>query len=170
MGNLWLDLHYGVRTLLKSPGFTLVALVALALGIGANTAIFSTVNAVLLRPLPFPDSERLVVFEGVNPAQGITLSNLSVPDFADWQSQTQAFEQLAGFVTGGSILTSGDEPERVRGTGVTADFFPMLRTNAHKGRTLQPDDAQKGRESVVVLSYGLWQRRFGADANVVGGE
>src|SRR5437763_12598149 len=111
MSNLWLDLRYGLRTLLKSPGFTVIALAALALGIGANTAIFSTVNAVLLRPLAYPDSERLVLLEGINPAKGITQSNMSVPDFADWQSQTHAFEQMAGFVTGGVLLTSGDEPE-----------------------------------------------------------
>src|ERR1041384_5121424 len=168
MGNLWLDLRYGLRTLLKSPGFTLIALAALALGIGANTAIFSTVNAVLLRPLAYPESERLVVLEGVNPSKGITDSNMSVPDFADWQSQTKAFEQIAGFVTGGALLTSGDEPERLRIASVTDGFFPLIRVGALKGRTLQTEDAQEGHEPTVVLSYGLWQRRFGGDQNVVG--
>ncbi len=168
MSTLWQDARYGLRMLWKSPGFTLVAVLALALGIGANTAIFSVVNAVLLRPLAYPESERLVWLEGVNPAQGITDSNMSVPDFADWQDQRQVFEQLAGFVTGGSLLTSGDETERVRGTSVTANFFPMLRTNAVKGRALQAEDAQKGRDDVAVLSYGLWQRRFGADPRIVG--
>jgi len=93
---------------------------------------------------------------------------MSVPDFADWKNQNQVFERMAGFVAGGSLLVSGDETERVRGTGVSADFFPLFRTNAMKGRTLGPDDSQKGREPVVVLSHGLWQRRFGADQNVVG--
>jgi putative ABC transport system permease protein len=168
MGTLWQDVRYALRVFLKSPGFTLVALPALALGIGANTAIFSVVNAVLLRALPYPESERLVQLQGVNPQAGITQSNMSVPDFADWQAQAQAFEQLAGFVTGGSLLVVGDEPERVRGTGVTEEFFPMLRTAALKGRALQRDDSAKGRDPVVVLSYGLWRRRFGADPNVVG--
>ena len=130
--------------------------------------MFSAVNAVLLRPLPYPESELIVFFDGVNPGKGITQSNMSVPDFADWQQQNQIFEQMAGFVSGGSLLVSNDETERVRGTSVTSDFFPLFRTNAVKGRTLQPDDSQKGREPIVVLSQGLWQRRFGADENVVG--
>ena len=88
---------------MKRPGFTAVAILTLALGIGANSAMFSAVNAVLLRPLSFPESERIVLVEGVNPQQGITDSNMSVPDFADWQSQNQVFEQMAGFVTGGSL-------------------------------------------------------------------
>jgi len=162
------DIRYGIRNLLKRPGFTLVVIVTLALGIGANSAMFSAVNAVLLRPLPYPDSEQIVLFEGVNPGKGITDSNMSVPDLADWQQQNKAFEQMAGFVTGGSLLVSNDETERVRGTDVTADFFPLFRTRAIKGRTLQPDDSQKGREAVVVLSHALWQRLFGGDENVVG--
>lgn len=168
METLIKDVRYGVRSLLKRPGFTAVALLTLALGIGANSAMFSAVNAVLLRPLPFPESEQIVSFDGINPAKGITESNMSVPDFADWKNQNQVFERMAGFVAGGSLLVSGDETERVRGTGVSADFFPLFRTNAMKGRTLGPDDSQKGREPVVVLSHGLWQRRFGADQNVVG--
>jgi putative ABC transport system permease protein len=168
METLLKDISYGVRSLLKHPGFTAIAVITLALGIGANSAMFSTVNAVLLRPLSYPEPERIVLLEGVNPAQGITDSNLSIPDFADWQSQNQVFEQLAGFVTGGSLLTSGDETERVPAASVTSDFFPLFRTNAIKGRTLTADDNQKGRDSVVVLSYGLWQRRFGGDQNVIG--
>src|SRR5438270_12857638 len=115
METVWQDLRYGMRTLLKSPGFTLVAVLTLALGIGANTAIFSAVNAVLLRPLAFPQSEQLVWLQGVNPAKGITQSNMSVPDLADWQAQNQTFAQLAGFVTGGALLITNDEPERIRG-------------------------------------------------------
>ena len=168
MQTLLKDIQYGVRSLLKRPGFTAVAVITLALGIGANSAMFSAVNAVLLRSLPYPESERIVVVEGVNPQLGITLSNLSVPDFADWQNQNQVFEQMAAFSSGGSLLANNEETERVRGTGVTADFFPLFKTNALLGRALQPDDSEKGRDPVVVLSYGLWQRRFGADANVVG--
>ena len=170
MENLLQDIRYGIRSLFKRPGFTAVALITLALGIGANSAMFSAVNAVLLRPLSFPESERIVWVDGVNTQQGITDSNLSVPDFADWQNQNQVFEQMAGFVTGGSLLVNNEETERVRGTSVTGDFFALFKTNALLGRALQPDDAQKGHDSVLVLSYGLWQRRFGSDPNVVGGK
>ena len=168
MENLLQDIRYGIRGLFKRPGFTAVAVITLALGIGANSAMFSAVNAVLLRPLSFPESERIVLVVGVNPQQGITDSNLSVPDFADWQNQNQVFEQMAGFVTGGSLLVNNEETERVRGTSATADFFPLFKTKAMLGRALQPDDAQKGHDDVVVLSYGLWQRRFGSDPGVVG--
>ena len=168
METLMKDVRYGVRSLLSRPAFTAIALFTLALGIGANSAMFTAVNAVLLRPLPFPQSEQLVFFEGVNASKGINQSNMSVPDFADWQSQNQAFERMAAFVSGGMILTSGDETERVRATGVSGEFFPIFRTNAFKGRTVGPDDAQNGRENVVVLSHGLWQRRFGSDPNVIG--
>ena len=168
METLFKDIRYGIRSLLKRPGFTAIALITLALGIGANSAMFSVVNAVLLRPLSYPDSERVVVLEGINPPRGITQSNMSVPDLVDWQKQNQVFEQLAGFISGGVFLSSGDETERVRASSVTADFFPLFRTNAISGRTLQADDAQTGREPVAVLSHGLWQRRFGADRNLVG--
>jgi len=168
METLLNDIRYGFRSLLKRPGFAAIAVVTLALGIGANSAMFSTVNAVLLKPLSYPEADRIVVLEGINPTAGITQSNLSIPDFADWQSQNQVFEQLAGFVSGGSLLTNGDETERVRGTGVTTDFFPLFRTTALAGRTLQADDSEKGRDPVMVLSYGLWQRRFGGSQNVIG--
>jgi putative ABC transport system permease protein len=166
--DLWQDLRYGARTLRKSSGFTFVAVVTLALGIGANTAIFSVVDAVLLRSLPFPDSERIVSLEGVNTSKGITDSNMSAPDFADWQAQSRSFEQIACFATGGSLLVSGEEAERVRGTSATPDFFPLFRTGPLRGRALQPEDARKDAPSVAVLSYGLWQRRYGADPNIVG--
>ncbi|HEY3026117.1 MAG TPA: ABC transporter permease [Pyrinomonadaceae bacterium] len=162
------DLRYAVRMLTKKPAFSIIAVITLALGIGANSAIFSVVNAVLLRPLAFPAAEQIAVLEGVNPSKGITQSNMSVPDFADWQKQNQVFEQIAGFITGNVFLSGGEETERVRASSATADFFPLFRTNAFLGRTLQADDAQPGREPVVVMSYELWQRRFGADRNIVG--
>jgi putative ABC transport system permease protein len=168
MESFFKDIRYGARSLLQRPGFTAIAVITLALGIGANSAIFNVVNAVLLRPLPFPESEQLAMLEGINPTAGITQSNMSVPDFADWQTQNQVFEKLAGFVAGGTLLASGDETERVRATAVTTDFFPLFRTDANKGRTLAADDSQKGNEPVAVLSYGLWQRRFGAAENVIG--
>jgi putative ABC transport system permease protein len=162
------DVRYGLRVLAKNRGFTAVAVVTLALGIGANSAIFSVVNAVLLRPLPFPDSERIVSFAGVNPSKGVTDSNMSVPDFADWRAQGQAFEQVAGFVAGGALLVAGEEAERVRGTSVTGDFFPLLRTGAALGRALHPDDAKKDAPPVAVLSHALWQRKYGGDPAIAG--
>jgi len=162
------DISYGIRNLIKRPGFFAVAVITLALGIGANSAIFNTVNAVLLRPLSFPDSESIVLFEGIKPTQGITDGNMSVPDVVDWQSQNQSFEQIAGFVSGGALLTSNEETERVLAAGVTGDFFALMRTNAALGRNLQAEDARKGHDDVAVLSYGLWQRRFGGDPKVIG--
>lgn len=168
METLLKDVSYGIRNLIKRPGFFAIAVVTLALGIGANSAIFNTVNAVLLRPLSFPESENIVLLQGINPAKGITQSNMSVPDILDWQTQNQSFEQIAGFLSGGVLLTSNEETERVLAAGVTGDFFALMRTNAALGRTLQPDDARKGHDNVAVLSYGLWQKRFGGDANVIG--
>lgn len=168
MESLLKDVRYGLRSLMKHPGFTAIAVITLALGIGANSAMFSTVNAVLLRPLAYPEADRIVVLEGINPAAGITQSNMSIPDFADWHDQNQVFEQLAGFVSGGSLLTSGDETERVRGTGVTADFFPLFRTAPMSGRTLQAADMEHDGAPVVVLSFALWQRRFGGDPKIIG--
>jgi putative ABC transport system permease protein len=170
MGTLFKDIQYGTRTLLKRPGFTAVAILTLALGIGANSAMFSAVNAVLLRPLPFPQSEQIVVLDGVQAKQGIKRSNMSVPDFADWQSQNQVFENMAGFATGGALLINNDETERVRRASVSVEFFPLLRTNAFLGRVLQPEDSKKDGLQTAVLSHGLWQRRFGADPNVVGSQ
>jgi putative ABC transport system permease protein len=168
METFFKDLRYGIRSLLKQPAFTLVAVSTLALAIGGNSAMFTVVNAVLLRPLQYPEASRIVVLEGINPPRGITQSNMSIPDFADWQNQNQVFEQMAGFIAGGVLLNNGDETERVHGTAVTADFFTLFRTPSLRGRTLQPDDAQAGRDPVAVLSFGLWQRRFGANASVVG--
>jgi putative ABC transport system permease protein len=171
MGNIWQDVRYGLRMLWKNPGFTFVAAFTLALGIGANTAIFSVVNAVVLRPLPFPDAERLVWFDGVNPARGITESSLSLPDYLDWQSQADTFQSMTAFVQGGAILSGEDaEPERVPRGVVTASFFPTVGVNPALGRALLPEDELPGSEPVAVLSHELWQRRFGANPNVAGGK
>src|SRR5687768_2269640 len=148
------DLRFGLRTLLKRPGFFAIAVLTLGLGIGANSAIFSTVNAVLLRPLSFPDSESIVLLEGINPRQGITQSNMSVPDIVDWQNHNQSLERIAGFVSGGVLMMSDEETERVLSAGVSGDFFALMRTSAVLGRTLHPDDARTGSENVAVVSYG----------------
>ena len=167
MDTMMKDLRFAVRSFLKRPGFLVIAVATLALGIGATTAMFTVVNSVLLRPLQFPEPEQIVLFRGINPRQGITESNMSMPDIVDWQKQASSFEQIAGFITGGLFLTAGDETERVRGTGVSSDFFPLFKTNPIHGRTFQAGDMQPGGEPVVVISYALWQRRFGGDTSIV---
>ena len=168
METLIKDLRYGIRSFLKRPGFLFIAIATLALGIGATTAMFTVVNSVLLRPLSFPEPERIVRFQGTNSRHGITESNMSVPDIADWQTQSQSFEQIAGFITGGVFLSINDETERVRAAGVSTDFFPLFKINPISGRTIQADDAKEGAESVVMISHALWQRRFGGASDVVG--
>ena len=167
MDTLLKDIRYGVRSFLKRPGFLVIALSTLALGIGATTAMFTVVNSVLLRPLQFPEPERIVLLEGINPSQGITASNMSVPDIADWHQQSQSFEQIASFVWGGAFLIFGDGTERVRAASVSAEFFPLFRTNPIQGRWLAEGDASQGANPVTVISYELWQRRFGGAASVL---
>jgi len=167
MENLINDLRYGVRSFLKRPGFLAIAVSTLALGIGATTAMFTVVNSVLLRPLQFPEPERIVLLEGVNPMHGITQSNMSAPDIADWRQQSQSFEQIAAFVSGGVFLSTGEETERVRAAGVSAEFFPLFRTNAIQGRWIDASEVKEGAEPVAVISHALWQRSFGGAANVV---
>ncbi len=167
MEQLIKDIRFGVRSFLKRPGFLVIAIATLAIGIGGTTAMFTVVNSVLLWPLPFPEPERLVLFEANNPKQGITVSNMSVLDVADWRQQSQSFEQIAAFSSGGSLLSAGDETERVRAAGVTAEFFPVLRTNPTHGRTFLPEDMHENSPGVVLISHALWQRRFGGTADVV---
>jgi putative ABC transport system permease protein len=155
--------------LLKHKGFTAVAVMALALGSGANTAIFSLVNGVLLRPLPFPNAERIVYLEGKNPSQGITDSNISFPDFTDWSQQTDLFASTAAYYTGNSNLgADGAEPERVPRAGVTSGFFNVLGVQPAIGRTFVAEDDQPGTHTVAIISDGLWKRRFGSDPGIVG--
>lgn len=169
MNTVWQDLRYSAQMLRKNPGFTLVAVLTLGLGIGSNTAIFSFVNGVLLRPLKFPDAERLVWFEGVNPQRGISDSNLSMPDYLDWQKEANAFVSMTAFIQSGAILSSENaEPERVPRAVVTASFFPTMGVSPVLGRALLPEDEVLGKEPVVVLSHGVWQRRFGANPSAVG--
>lgn len=161
------DVRYAIRTLLKRPGFLVVALSTLALGIGATTAMFTVVNSVLLRPLQFPEPERIVLLESVNPHLGITRSNMSVPDVVDWQQQSQSFEQIAGFIKWGAFLATGEETVRMRAAGVSPEFFPLFRTAPLSGRTIQASDVQADSQPVTVISYALWQRHFGGAADVV---
>ena len=169
MGTLLQDVRYGLRMLLKHKGFTAVAVMALALGIGANTAIFSLVNGVLLRPLPFPNAERIIYFEGTNPSQGITDSNISFPDFTDWSQQADLFTSTAAFYTGSANLgADGAEPERVPRAGVTSGFFTVLGVQPVLGRTFVPQDDQPKTQTVAIISHGLWKRRFGSDPGIIG--
>ena len=171
---LFQDVRFGFRMLLKHKGFTAVAVIALALGIGANTAIFSLVNGVLFRPLPFPDAERIVYFEGKNPAAGITDSNISYLDFTDWSQQTDLFASTAAYWTGNADLSGdGAEPEAVPRAGVTIGFFSVLGVQPVLGRAFVPEDDKpatfnEGRGTVAIISHGLWKRRFGSDPAIVG--
>ncbi len=169
MTTLWQDIRYGVRMLMKNPGFTAVAVLTLALGIGANTAMFSVVNAVLLRPLPFKEPGRLVTVWERNPKQGYEQNAVAPANFADWRTQNQSFAQIAMFERWrGLNLTGPGEPVRVIGFKVTANLFPLLGVTPVHGRRLIPEEETPGRDRVVVLSHGLWQRRFGGDADIVG--
>src|SRR5438045_3645284 len=163
------DIRYGSRMLLKQKGFTAVAVIALALGIGANTAIFSLVNGVLLRPLPFPDAERIVYIEGQNPQAGITESNISFLDFTDWSQQTDLFASTAAYWIGtANFGADGAEPERVPRAGVTTGFFSVLGVQPVLGRTFVPEEDKGWPQTVAIISHGLWKRRFGADPAIVG--
>src|SRR3954463_15907356 len=155
MNTLLHDIRYGVRMLLKHKGFTAVAVIALALGIGANTAIFSLVNGVLLRPLPFPDAQRIIYIEGKNPAAGITESNISFLDFTDWSQQTDLFASTAAYWTGEAHLgADGAEPERVPRAGVTTGFFSVLGVQPFLGRTFLPEDDKPGTFTTAIISHG----------------
>jgi len=164
------DLRFAFRQLVKNPGFTAAAVLTLALGIGACTAIFSLINAVLLRELPFPDSAQLTVVWADNP--GLRLGMTQIPpanaDIAAWREQTRSFASLAAFTPRTADLAGGDDPERVGAAGVTAGFFETLGVNPLLGRTLAPDEEATGGPPVALISHGLWQRRFGADPALLG--
>ena len=161
------DLRFAARTLRRTPGFTAIALLTFALGIGANTAIFSIVNAVLLRPLPYPNADRLVrVYEILkdDPRPG----SVSVMNWYDWRRQAASFAALGGYSASGGILGGEGEPERVRVGYVSAEVLPMLGVRPARGRLFLKDEDVKGKHRVVVLSDALWRRRFGADSSIVG--
>ncbi len=168
INSLWQDLKYGARALLKRPGFTVVTVMTLAVGIGAVSSIFSVVNALLLKPLPFKNLDRLVALRETLPNSGLKATAVSPGDFQDWRNQSRAFREIAAYRVRDMTITGGGEPERVRGTDVSAGFFSALEINAIKGRTFLAEEDQPGHDQVVVLGYGLWQRRFAADPNVLG--
>lgn len=165
MGDIRHDLRHAWRALLKNPGFTLVALLTLAIGIGANTAIFSVVNAVLLKPLPFPEADRLVrVYEGTTGG----LETASPPNFADWRNENTAFDEMGAYVMTMAAVSGAGEARRLTGSAVTAGFFPVLASPPLLGRTISAADAVEGRHHVVVLSHALWQRQYHGDPEILG--
>lgn len=165
MSTIWQDLRYGARMFLKNPGITFVVILALALGIGANTAIFSVVNAVLLKPLPFEEADRLVFLNETSKA--MEEISVSYPNFTDWRNQNKVFEKIGVYNRSNYNLTGTGEPERIITGQVSADFFSALRVNAALGRVFTNDEDKPGGEPVVLLSYALWQRRFGGQASIL---
>ena len=167
-GTFLQDVRYGLRTLWKQPGFTAVAVLALALGIGVNTTIFSTINALLLHPFSFADVDRMaVVWESRNPAAG-ERDGGAFANYLDIRSQSQSFESVAAWSGWNANLTEGDSPERLEGVVATPQFFPVLGVQPRVGRAFLPEEEQPGHDSVVVISDGLWRRRFAADPAIVG--
>lgn len=162
------DIRYGIRALVKKPVFTIALVLILALGIGANTAMFSTINSILLRELPFKDAARIVTVWETSPQKGIDKSTVSAPTFAQWQTQNSVFEQMALYDIDTHVLTNAGEPERIPSAQVSPNFFAVLGVEATLGRTFAPDENQPGRDHVVMLSHSLWQRRFNSDQTVIG--
>ncbi len=164
--DIWQDLRYGVRMLLKKPGFTLIAVITFAFGIGVNTVVFSGVYLLLFQPLPYPTSERLAVISQTS-RQEVHIG-VSYPDFTVWKEQNPAFERMAASRTINVNLTSSDPVKRVTGSYISAEFFPLLGGRAQLGRAFLVEEFRPGGDKVVILSHSFWQDRFGADAGVIG--
>lgn len=168
METLWHDLRSSLRTLTKSPGFTAVAILSLAIGIGANSAIFSVANALLLRPLPYQDAERLVILWNRSPGLNVEQDWFSLGQYLDIKLENRVFEQVAATIGGSYNLTGQGIPEHIEGAKVSASLFPTLGVKAALGRSFSPEEDEKGKSQVVILSNSFWQRRFGSDAGVIG--
>lgn len=166
--SIWRDIRFAVRSLLKAPGFTLVAIVVIAIGIGANTAVFSVINTVLLKPLTYPDPQSLVHL--MNTGDQGSFPGANVPKFNIWRQQTGIFQQVAAYDSGGAglNLTGSDKPEQVQGVHVSADYFSILGAPVIAGRTFTAAEDSPHGGNFVVLSYGLWKRRYGGDRSIVG--
>jgi len=164
---LWQDIRFGLRVLRKSPGFTSVVLLTLALGIGANTAIFSVLNAVVFRPLPYNQPDQLVQLWEDPSGKGSGQNSVSGGVFADWRDQSQCFQHVSALWGIEGNLTGGDQPEWLKGAQVSADFFDLLRVKPILGRTYSQEEGQPGHEQVVILNYALWQRRFGGETTIL---
>src|SRR5271155_865812 len=167
MGTLWQDLHYGVRMLRRNPGFAIVAILTLAIGIGANVAIFGIVNGVLLHPLPFPDSDRIVTLWETDANRNVQHGTASAPELLDWRDMNHSFQDLSGWRALYFTITGNGEPEQVWGSQASGNFFRMLRVSPVLGRDFTAEDELPGHEQVVILSYGLWQRHYGGDSGII---
>jgi len=167
MGTLLTDLRYGLRNLWRRPGLAIIAMVTLALGIGANSAIFSVVNAIVLRPLPYPDSDQLMAIWGNLHRTGLEEIELSAPEFTDFRDQCKSFDQIAAYNVQGFNLTAEIEPERLRGALVSANLFTTLKREAALGRNFLPQEDQFGHDQVAILGNALWQRRFAGDPAII---
>ncbi len=169
METLLKDIRFGIRNLLKHPTFAVTALLTLAIGIGANTTIFSFVNGILLRPLPYPDSERLVVINETAPKRGIPSMSISFPNFLDWRAQNHVFEDISAYgLSSNFSLTGAGEPERLRGKSVSQGTFELLRVAPVLGRTFTAEEDRPKNDGVVILGHELWQRRFAGNPQIVG--
>ncbi len=170
MHTFWQDLRYATRMLGKNPAFSIVAVLTLALGIGANSAIFSVVHAVLLRPLPIPEPERVLRLWDSAPKFDLLYFSVTVPNYFDWREQNQVFEEMAAYREGGFNLTDNGKPMHAQGARVTAGFFSLLGVRPAQGRTFHAEEDLPGAQNrAVLLSDDLWRSRYGADADLVGG-
>jgi putative ABC transport system permease protein len=168
MRGLLQDLRYAFRVLAQAPGFTATAVLTLALGIGANSAIFSVVNALLLRSLPYPEAGRLVAVDDTNPTLGFPRFSSSLPNYADWKAQNGSFEDLCVMADDDFNLTDGGEPERLLGMRISQNLLPALRVRPVLGRPFTPEEDRPGAAPVALIGYGLWQRRFGGSPGILG--
>ena len=166
MATFWEDLKYSLRLFRKSPGFTLIAGLALALGIGANTAVFSVVNGVLLRPLPYPEPNRLLMVYESTPE--FSHGSLAYPNFMDWRRDNHSFTDIAAFRGDDFILTGSGQPEHLNGERASASLFPILGVSPTLGRSFSPEEDREGASGVVMLTYGFWQRHFAGSPDVLG--
>ena len=168
METLWQDLTHGIRTLIKNPGFTAVAVLSLAIGIGANSAIFSVTNALLLRPLPYNDADRLVILWSRSPGLNVPQDWFSPGQYLDVKTQNTVFDETAIAIGASFNLTGQSAPEHIDGARISSSMFSLLGANAMLGRVLSPEDDEPGKPPVVILCYGFWQRYFGGDPEVLG--
>src|SRR5215510_8939649 len=169
MRTLIQDLRYGARMLLKKPGFTLIAVITLALGIGANAAIFTVVNGVLLRPLPYDEPDRLVTLWESNPRRNIERQLVAPPNLVEWRKQSGSFENIAYWTGSGEFnLVTNEGSEKARCSYVSSSLFPTLRVGTRLGRAFTPEEDQLQGNRAAILSYDYWQRRFASDPNVIG--
>lgn len=168
MSILMQDLRYALRVLVKNRSFTIVALIVLTLGIGANSAIFSFVNAILLRSLPYTNADRLVRIYSSSPGKEVRTFTSSYPDYLDWKNNNQSFDEMAAWARGSATLTGTDNPERFDTALITPSFFNVLGVSPERGRIFTPEDDKDGSNKVVLISNGVWQRRFGSDPNIIG--